>query len=90
MILDTKTIQRIKQIPIEQVLYTVKFRHIGDKLASRCIFHNEKKASFYVYLKTNSWFCFGGCHEGGDVIKLIQKLSDINFVDACNYLKKYL
>lgn len=90
MIINDKIIEKIKKIPIEEVLYTVKFRRVGNKLVARCPVHNEKVGSFYVYLKSNTYFCFGGCYDGGDVIYLVEKLCDVSFKDACKYLLKYL
>lgn len=50
-----------------------------------CPFHREKTASFMVYPHGRGWYCFG-CGEGGDVIRLVQKLFDLSFLDAIRKL----
>lgn len=50
-----------------------------------CPFHREKTGSFLVYPHGRGWYCFG-CGEGGDVIKLVQKLFDLSFLDAIRKL----
>ena len=89
MKIDDKIIEQVKRVPIEKVLHTVKFKRVGNRLMARCPLHSENQASFAVY-PGNTWFCFGGCHDGGDTIKLIQKLCDVSFTDAVEYLKKYV
>lgn len=32
--------------------------------------HDDKTPSFNVYPDTNSWYCFGACQRGGDVVDL--------------------
>jgi DNA primase len=51
-----------------------------------CPFHQESVPSFYVYNKTQTFFCFG-CRVGGDVISFIQKIEGISFVEAIEKLK---
>ena len=50
-----------------------------------CPFHREKTASLLIYPNGRGWYCFG-CGEGGDVIKLVQKLFDLSFLDAIRKL----
>lgn len=45
----------------------------------RCPFHSEKTASLRLYDK--SFYCFG-CGTGGDLIKFVQLLFNINFAQA--------
>ena len=48
-------------------------RGSGNKLNGRCPLHNEQKGrSFYVWTDTQSWYCFGQCVRGGDVLDLIE------------------
>ena len=44
-----------------------------------CPFHSEKTASLRLYNK--SFYCFG-CGTGGDLIKFVQLLFNINFAQA--------
>jgi|TARA_R100000808_G_scaffold23509_2_gene52253 hypothetical protein len=43
----------------------------GDKLIGICPFHQDTHPSFYIYLDTNSFHCFG-CKVGGDSIELME------------------
>lgn len=79
-------IERIKSIPIEEVL-NIKFRRSGNKLFGLCPLHKEKTPSFYIYQKSNSFYCFG-CQKGGDIINLIQLLYSYSFVEAVRHLQK--
>jgi hypothetical protein len=49
-----------------------KMRKVGQRWVSRCRLpgHYEKSPSFTVYPETNSWYCFGTCQRGGDVVDL--------------------
>ena len=49
-----------------------KMRKVGDRWVARCPLpgHEDRSPSFTVYPETNSWFCFGACLVGGDVIEL--------------------
>lgn len=33
-----------------------------------------------------TWYCFGACKEGGNVIKFVQKYNHMNFREACFWL----
>jgi DNA primase len=48
-----------------------KLHRTGDRFVACCPLpdHEDKTPSFTVFLKTNSWWCFG-CSRGGDVIEL--------------------
>lgn len=53
-----------------------------------CPFHNEKTASFVVYPKTNSYYCYG-CGNGGDIFSFCENYYDTDFTGAkkliCDY-----
>ncbi len=46
-----------------------------DRLKGLCPMHSEKRGSFYVYVDSQKWRCFGACATGGDVIDLMERLS---------------
>ena len=50
-----------------------------------CPFHHEKTPSFAVNEADQFYHCFG-CGESGDVIKLVQNLENIEFMDAVKLL----
>ncbi len=41
-----------------------------DIMTMRCPFHNERTASFRIYMKKNDFYCFG-CGAGGSVIEFM-------------------
>jgi DNA primase len=49
-----------------------QLRRVGKRWVARCPLpdHEDRSPSFTVYPETNSWFCFGTCLVGGDVVEL--------------------
>jgi DNA primase len=47
-----------------------QMRKVGERWVARCPLpgHEERTPSFTVYPETNSWYCFGACQRGGDVV----------------------
>ena len=56
--------------------FTTLARTGPERLKGCCPIHTEKTPSFYVYEDSQRWRCFGACAEGGDIIKLVQRLMD--------------
>lgn len=80
-------VETARQYPIYEIANcNLELRQCGDKFSALCPFHNEKHASFYIYTKTNTFFCFG-CQENGDVIKLTMHLHGLNFIEAVRSLQ---
>lgn len=52
----------------------------------RCFLHQEKTPSLSFDIKKNIWKCFG-CNEGGNVVKLVEKKLNCNFIEACEWLE---
>ncbi|HWD05927.1 MAG TPA: DNA primase [Amycolatopsis sp.] len=65
--------------------YVALRRAGGGSLKGLCPFHNEKTPSFNVRPSHGTFHCFG-CGEGGDVIKFIQKIDLVSFVEAVERL----
>jgi DNA primase len=62
-----------KSIPIYDVIRSYGYeprQNTDDRMGMRCPFHNERTASFTIYLGNNSFYCFG-CGAGGSVIEFI-------------------
>jgi hypothetical protein len=80
-----KQTEKAKLFPIESI-YTGKLKRSSKyRLSGLCPFHTEKTPSFTIYLKDNSWWCFG-CNTGGDSLNFIQKLENLDFASAVRRL----
>ncbi|WXR61155.1 DNA primase [Peptostreptococcaceae bacterium AGR-M142] len=65
----------------------VSLKKAGNNYKGRCPFHNEKTPSFIVSEQKQIYKCFG-CDEGGDVIRFIMKVENIDFMDSLDILGK--
>ena len=71
---------------IEDVISTyVTLKRAGSNRQGLCPFHSEKSPSFTVFPATKSFYCFG-CGAGGDVVTFIQKMENLDYVAALEYL----
>ena len=59
----------------------------GGRYWACCPFHHEKTPSFTVDEQRGSYYCFG-CHVGGDVIKFVMDIENIDFMSACKLLSQ--
>ncbi|HEU5269202.1 MAG TPA: DNA primase, partial [Jatrophihabitans sp.] len=57
----------------------------GGNLKGLCPFHDEKSPSLSVSPGRNLFHCFG-CSEGGDVIRFVQRIEHLSFVEAVERL----
>ena len=57
----------------------------GNRFWACCPFHSEKTPSFSINNDEGFYHCFG-CKESGDVIKFLQKMENIDFMDAVQIL----
>ena len=63
----------------------VKIRKTGASYKGRCPLHEEKTPSFTVNPAERLWNCFG-CDTGGDVIRFVELLDNIEFHEAVEKL----
>jgi DNA primase len=70
---------------VEEVGLIVALQKSGKSFKGHCPFHNERTPSFYVFIESQTWRCFG-CHEGGDIFTFVEKHQGIEFWDALLYL----
>ena len=74
------------QIDIAQVVegYT-QLRRFGRNMKGLCPFHREKTPSFTVSEDKQIFHCFG-CGEGGNVIRFVQKIERVEWIEAVRML----
>jgi len=63
----------------------IKLKRKGKYLWALCPLHTERRPSFKVDPKGQSFYCFG-CHEHGDVIVFVRRFKNLNFKEALAYL----
>lgn len=72
--------------PIEDVVSSyINIKKGGRNPKGLCPFHNEKTPSFTLYPENGSFYCFG-CGTGGDVIRFIRLIENLDYIDAVKFL----
>jgi DNA primase len=61
--------------------------HSGREWRGRCVFHNEKTASFYVNPEKGVYHCFG-CKASGGAIQFVMHVENLEFRDALEWLAR--
>lgn len=64
----------------------VQLKRSGSGLKGLCPFHNEKTPSFHVDPHRGWWRCYGACNTSGDLIRFVQELHSVTFVEAVEHL----
>ncbi|MBI4303499.1 MAG: hypothetical protein HY665_04080 [Chloroflexi bacterium] len=60
-----------------------KLRKAGNRYTGLCPLHSDKRtASLVVYPDQGSWYCFGACNRGGDVLDFIMAAEHTDFRGA--------
>lgn len=67
-----------------------KLRQRGDEWRAPCPIHNGERESFSVDPETGKWRCFSDCDEGGDAIRLEERLTGRKFVEAKKVVEEFL
>jgi len=63
----------------------VQLRKNGKGYKGKCPFHEDDDPSFSVNSEQNLWNCFG-CDKGGDVIRFVELIDQVDFKEAVNRL----
>jgi DNA primase len=93
MKLSREEIEALKaSVRIEDVAarYVRPLRRVGDRLVGPCPFHEDTDPSFNVWLESQSWYCFGACHKGGDVFDFVREAEGVTFRQAYDLLGGHL
>ena len=90
MSISSRTIEVVKsRINIIDIISKyVSLKRRGKSFMCCCPFHNERTPSFSVSEEHNYFKCFG-CGESGDAITFIQKIENIQFVDAIKLIANH-
>ncbi|MEM9799893.1 MAG: DNA primase [Planctomycetota bacterium] len=73
--------------PIEEIVAeSVELKPRGNLLWACCPFHEERTPSFKIDPREGTWYCFGACRKGGDVISYVQERGNMTFMDALELL----
>ncbi|MDK2864407.1 MAG: primase [Thermotogota bacterium] len=70
---------------VEVIGSYVSLQRVGKNYRALCPFHSEKTPSFYVNPERGFYHCFG-CGASGDVIKFVQEIEQIDFMEAISKL----
>lgn len=57
----------------------------SGRFVACCPFHKEKTPSFQIDPNQQLFYCFG-CGEGGNVVTFVEKIYDMNFPEAMEFL----
>jgi DNA primase len=74
--------------PIEEVIarYGIELRRQGQALVGRCPLHHDRgRPNLHVWPASSSWWCFR-CSTGGDVIRWVQLVEQVDFRQAVDRL----
>jgi len=83
--IDVEDLKRHLDI-VDVIGHYVDLKKAGRSHKGLCPFHDEKTPSFTVSPERGTWHCFGACNDGGDVIKFIMLLENIDFKTAIGRL----
>lgn len=70
-----------------QLLSDRSYKIKGDQLSCCCPFHNEKRPSFGINLRTGSYNCFS-CDAQGNIVKFVSDILEINTAEAIERIRE--
>jgi len=77
------SIQRLKESIdiVDLVSNYLELKRSGANYKAKCPFHQEKTSSFFVSPTKQIFHCFG-CKKGGDAIKFVMEIENLNYKEA--------
>lgn len=66
--------------------YVPSLRRVGERWVGLCPFHDDTQPSFNVWPDSQTWYCFGACRRGGDVVDLLREAEGVDFRRALELL----
>jgi DNA primase len=75
---------------VELLAYVSQFATLkrrGREYVGLCPFHSEKTPSFSLNAEKGLWHCYG-CGKGGDLIKFVETMENVDFSGAIELLAK--
>jgi DNA primase len=81
------SVEEVKQRAdiVDVVSQYTSLRKRGARHTGRCPFHDEKTPSFSVNAAEGLYHCFG-CQRGGDTIRFVREIENLDFVGAIEWL----
>ncbi|PYS88775.1 MAG: hypothetical protein DMF64_19730 [Acidobacteria bacterium] len=82
-------VERVKRaMPVEKVVGEyIRLRGAGKNLTGLCPFHEDHTPSLAVYPANGTFHCYG-CGKHGDVIKFVQEIERMSFIQALDVLDR--
>ena len=81
-----------REIPIKEIAQRLGLGdpiRTGKEIATLCPLHDDNHPSLRLNRENNLWYCHV-CAEGGDGIKLVERVLRVPFRDAVNWLASQL
>jgi len=85
--ISKRSIQEIKN-KVDIVEIISKYIPLNEYNKAKCPFHNDSKPSFSVNKEGQFFYCFG-CGVGGDVIKFLELINKVPFIEALKEVAKF-
>ncbi len=84
---EVKEAVRARTDLVELVGSYLALKRAGKNFTGLCPFHTDHKPSFHVSPSLQIYKCYA-CGEGGDVFRFVQKIENLEFVEALEFLAR--
>ena len=81
-----------ENIDVEKILnyYNINYNYNGDYIRCKCPIHNGDNPTAFVVNDKFLWSCHTGDCGNGDVFTFIEKMEDVDFINATKKLAEIL